>query len=519
MKQSLSSSVVLVLVTINVVVFGAAGAWLTGTLARSERLRVQGVLERRIQESIIGRGELRAGGILTWSGWDGFEDALVVRLPREEALAAPRSQLPRGVMLNPLGASRRGPDFDQAGVLASIRDAVAESRPVSSSGGVAIPVPDPEGETWGGCWMVPKSTWSLGRLLRILLPWFAVSTVLLVAGSYFALSRLVLSPVRQLAEGTGRLAGGDLSARLPEPRGGDELSRLVRAFNSMALEMQGFGQRLEDEVERATSQARHAEAVAMNQRRLAATGELAAGIAHEINNPLGGILNAVEALGREDLHPARRAEYLELVRGALERIRHTVGGVLRLAPRRTSTSAVDLAGPVADAIELVRHRAESEGVELLVARGAGEPVTALAQGASQHLAGGRAVEAEAGEVGQAVLNLLVNALDALRDGAPGALPGGRPEYGRSPRIVVRLDESGEEVVLSIEDNGPGMEPELLERACDPFFSTKDPGQGTGLGLAIASSMVNGIGGRLELSSEAGQWFRVDLHLPASRPKA
>src|SRR5262249_35837030 len=121
---------------------------------------------------------------------------------------------------------------------------------------------------------------------------------------------------------------------------------------------------LEREVARATEKARAAEAAAMTQRRLAATGELAAGVAHEINNPLGGLLNAAESLSRENLPEAKRAQYESLLRNGLERIQATVGRLLRLAPRQAKPQPVALVQPVIDAIALVQHRASEQRVAL-----------------------------------------------------------------------------------------------------------------------------------------------------------
>ncbi len=99
----------------------------------------------------------------------------------------------------------------------------------------------------------------------------------------------------------------------------------------------------------------------LQREKMASIGQLAAGVAHEINNPLGGMLNAVEVLGREDLEPQRREQYLELVRGGLERIRGTVGRVLRLAPRESRAEPTSVSGPLGDALGLIEHRAQTDG--------------------------------------------------------------------------------------------------------------------------------------------------------------
>ena len=238
----------------------------------------------------------------------------------------------------------------------------------------------------------------------------------------------------------------------------------------------------------------------MTQRRLAATGELAAGIAHEINNPLGGMLNAIEAVAREETDPARRAQYLALLRGGLERIQTTVGGVLRLAPRETRTGPVPLADAVGDALGLVRHRADALGVHLLLEGRGGEREVDV-PGALEPWLDLPPVLGQANELGQAVLNLLVNALDSVED-----LEGRR-------EVRVGLDARDGCAHLWIKDNGPGMDPGLLPRAADLFFTTKDAGRGTGLGLAIVHNVIGGHGGTVQLHNRSSGGFRVDVELP------
>jgi signal transduction histidine kinase len=381
---------------------------------------------------------------------------------------------------------------------------VAEDRQIHTHGGTAVPVRDPRGSAWGGCWFELRPTWTTTSLVIQLLPWFLISTLLLTLATFHALRRVVLEPVELLARGSRRLASGDLSVRLPEPRRHDEIAELVRSFNRMAGEVHGFGERLAREVDIATDKARRAEAVAMTHRRLSATGELAAGIAHEINNPLGGMMNAVEVLGREDLDAEKRARYLELLAHGLERIRATVGRVLRLAPRVASVEAVDLARPLGDAVGLLRHRLRAESIELVVAsrgaeRGLGESDW------HQILEGLPTVEGSGGELAQVALNLIGNSIDAI------ALH--ETEERRHGHIRVSIEPGDHELLWRFEDDGPGLEPEALGRAADAFFTTKEAGKGTGLGLAIVHNVITAHGGRVELSSEVGRGFRVDVHLP------
>jgi signal transduction histidine kinase len=405
------------------------------------------------------------------------------------------------VYLNPMGSAHRSPLWDQEAILSQIRLAATEGLPVGDKGGLAVPLRLASGELWGGVWLRPRQDPIVRPILRQLGPWFLLSTVLLTLATFFGVHRLVLDPVRQLAQAARRLRLGDLTARVPEVRRRDELADLVRTFNAMAQEVEGFNARLNREVQVATEAARAAEAAAMTQRRLAATGELAAGIAHEINNPLGGMLNALEVLGRPDLDPQTRERYLKLVQGGLERIGETVGKVLRLAPRETAVEPLALVGPLGDALGLVQHRADVQRTQLLL-EGEGGERRADGEKALDAWHALPLVRGQRNELGQALLNLLVNSLDALND-----VPSGKGCI----RVGLEHDEGW--LHLWVRDNGPGMDASLIQRAADLFYTTKDTGRGTGLGLAIVHNVVHGHGGQVQMSVPPEGGFRVDLRLP------
>jgi signal transduction histidine kinase len=405
------------------------------------------------------------------------------------------------VYLNPMGSAHRSPLWDQEAVLSQIRQAATEGLPMEYERGLAVPLRLASGELWGGVWLRPREDPIVRPILRQLGPWFLLSTVILTLATFFGVHRLVLDPVRRLSQGARRLRMGDLTARVPEVRRRDELAELVRSFNGMAEEVEGFNARLATEVQEATAEAREAEAAAMTQRRLAATGELAAGIAHEINNPLGGMLNALEVLGRPNLDPQTRERYLELVQGGLERIGETVGKVLRLAPRETAVEPLALVGPLGDALGLIQHRADVQGTQIWLEGEGGARLASDAK-ALDAWSAMPLVRGQPNELGQAILNLLVNSLDALNESTSG-----------EGRIRVGLESAGEWLHLWVVDNGPGMDAALIQRAADLFYTTKATGRGTGLGLAIVHNVVNGHGGEVQLRTPPEGGFLVELTLP------
>jgi len=481
----------------NSAVFAALGVVLVGFQAEEHRraeARWTEDLVATVQSTIQPEG-LKVAGILKWPSWRFIGDAILV--DDDLAPSFTGRMEAGGIDLNPVGVSARELDFDRERALRAIHEAQRTGEPVSALGGQAVPIRRADGALWGGLWYLPKESRAAdwGGVLVRMLPWFALSTLLLTAVTFLVLRRLVLDPVAQLVDGARRVRSGDFGVRLAVPTRRDELAELVRSFNDMTSTVAGFNERLSAEVRAATEKARAAEAAAMRERRLAAMGELAAGIAHEINNPLGGLQNAVEDLKRPELAPQRRSQYLDLLARGLARIGETVNRLRRFTPREAAFEPVRLADVVRDAIELVQHRARRLNVDIV----AHQPDSALA------VAGLR------NELGQAVLNLLVNALDALEEGGT--------RDARGARIEVELGPSAEGVRLSVRDNGPGIEPERLGRVGDLFFTTKGVGRGTGLGLALVHNALQQHGGSVRIHSEPGRFFRVELLFPADgRPE-
>jgi signal transduction histidine kinase len=501
---SLRWRILTLIALINGVTFGLGLVFLARDL-EFQRARLSEELNTVIASLVVpmidSEGGIAITPILRSTAWRSFDDVLLVRAKFD---VDPNGNLhPGGAYLNPLGRWRRTGEFDEQGVLRDVLRAIRSGGSVPSAAGFAIPIVDGRGEVWGGCWFRPPGGQGVGAAFERLLPWFLVSTLLLTLGTFHTLRRFVLDPVDHLVDGARRMAQGDLKVRIRTPRRRDELSGLIVSFNAMAERVEGYNAELARDVETATEQVRRAEAAAMTQRRLAATGELAAGIAHEINNPLGGMLNVVEALETDKVPAEKRAQYFALLHNGLERIQATVGQLLRFTPRNSTPVPLALVDPVADAIALVQHRAEKLGVAIELA---GRPAGDLA--VVDELRALPPVLGQANELGQAVLNLLVNALDSL-ESSPG----------KRPRIAVTLARAGEELRLCVADNGAGVPADELPRIADLFYTTKEVGKGTGVGLAIVHSIVLNHGGSVQLSSEVGRGFEVEIRLPIWKPGA
>jgi signal transduction histidine kinase len=328
----------------------------------------------------------------------------------------------------------------------------------------------------------------IARALKGILTVMALGTVLLLLNTVIFTNRLVLRPLGSLVEASNRVAHGDFSKKIPGGETYDEMGRMILAFNLMIDKIADYHGRLQKDIQTAQGRITQTERRLFAAQRLSATGTLAAGIAHEINNPLGGMINAARVLREGRLDAAKQAEYLELILDGLERVRAIVQKILQFRPRALEPRPVQLQEAVEKAIAFMDHRAKAKEVSI---RNELSPELPLVNG-------------DPLELQQAFLNILMNAVDACVMGE-----GMVTVYGRV---------SGDGLTVSIADNGCGMEPDELARCMDLFFTTKDVGEGTGLGLAVAHNIVTNHGGRVEISSERGRGTTVSLSFPLSTSK-
>lgn len=312
--------------------------------------------------------------------------------------------------------------------------------------------------------------------------------------------RFVQRPVMKLYEGTRRIAEGDLDTRI-EVRGGHELARLANAFNRMAEELSdarhevtGWSQQLEEKVAEKTEELSRVQRQVLHMEKMASLGKLSATVAHELNNPISGVLTYARLVRREISEQPIDAEvrqeltrYLSLVEKECKRCGQIVQNLLLFArPRGAEMAAVNLNEIVEHSLMLVRHHLEIRGVTLR----------------SELLGNDCEIVADAGQLQQALVALLVNAVEAMQ-----GLEDGRAE------LTLRLRGDADEVHIEIGDTGAGIPPQVLPQVFEPFFSTKEKENGVGLGLAVVYGIVQRHGGRIEVDSEVGRGTVFHLRLP------
>ena len=346
---------------------------------------------------------------------------------------------------------------------------------------------------------------------------FAATTILVLALILSALLRRnVIRPVGALVAGTRRVAQGDLDYRLPAAAP-DELGELSRSFNAMAdalrqarADATGVLDTLEQRVDERTRALQVAQTQLLQAEKLASLGRLSASIAHEINNPLMGILTYARLMtrqlrGAEPDRPETRAtlQRLALIERETQRCSTIVRSLLDFARQREPAfAAVHVQAVLDEALALVGNRLTLQSVTVTRTMDPSPPV-----------------RADFGQLRQALLNILINACDAMPDGgslqiavgAAGPAPAGAgsstPDESALPTAI--------RVVVT--DTGRGISPEHLSRIFDPFFSTKE--MGTGLGLSVVHGIIQNHGGTIAVESQVGVGTTVTIRLPVASAEA
>ena len=313
---------------------------------------------------------------------------------------------------------------------------------------------------------------------------------LIAAGMIFGVIMTLLfswwlvKPVASLAEGMCRVAEGDLSYKV-RIESADELGQLARAFNRMVKAVKTRDLQLRE----------------MTEDRLSAfekqisIGRLAAGVAHEINNPLTAILSLSSLLLRHSPPGSNTREDLEIIVEETTRCREIVSGLLDFA-RETPTSkkVIDLNRVMKDTIALANKYQATRQVEISFTPHT-EPML---------------VQADAKQLQQVFINMTVNAAEALRDAVEQGL---RTASEGHIRISIDEDSSGDFAIVQFRDNGIGIAEDNLNRIFEPFFTTKGKSKGTGLGLSVSLGILQKHGGTIDIESEPGVGTTITLHLP------
>lgn len=333
---------------------------------------------------------------------------------------------------------------------------------------------------------------------RQMILYTACGLLLISVLSWVVIWQVVGRPVKALHDGTEHLAAGDLGYQI-EVHASDEMGELARSFNAMSRELESehkqntaWTHTLEQRVEQKTRELRRAHEHALHTEKMASIGKMAAVLAHEINNPLSGILTYAKLLRkwteREDAGQSHRkdiGEALDLIAAESRRCGDLVKNLLTFS-RTTpmNLQPTNLNQIVERSLRLVQHQFELAGVHVQLQLDPDLPD----------------VQCDGAQIEQVLLALVMNAVDAMPQGG-------------NLWLTTRFNGEDGTVRVVVRDDGAGIPPEILPRIFEPFLTTKETGRGVGLGLAISQSILERHNGTIEVQSEVGKGTTFTLTLP------
>jgi two-component system NtrC family sensor kinase len=306
----------------------------------------------------------------------------------------------------------------------------------------------------------------------------------------------VSTPVSLLTQGMEKVAAGDLDYHL-DITSKDEMGDLARAFNAMTYDLKKakeelveWGNTLEKKVQEKTAAIHRAQAQLIHSEKLASLGRMAAGVAHEINSPLTGIVTFGHLLLRRFPQGSQEYEDVEIIIEQANRCSSIIKGLLGFARASAAEKALTNCNDViTHSLNIVRNKADFFNIKLIT-----ELDDSLAR-----------VKADPSQLQQVFMNMIMNAADAI-DG--------------KGTITVRTrnmkDNDSDFVEIEFHDTGPGISDENLEKIFEPFFTTKPVGKGTGLGLAVSHGIIQEHGGKIIVRTKTGEGTSFFIMLPAHK---
>jgi len=343
-----------------------------------------------------------------------------------------------------------------------------------------------------------KADVQLSESSRRMILYTACGLLLIALLSWFFVWQIVGRPVKALEQGTERLAAGDLGYQI-DVRSKDEIGELADSFNALSSQLKAehnenvaWTRTLEQRVEQKTRELKRAHEHALHTEKMASIGKMAAVLAHEINNPLSGILTYAKLLRKwldhEDGGSSRRTEIrdsLDLIASESRRCGDLVKNLLTFS-RTTpmNLQATDLNKVIDRSLRLVQHQLDLASIQVQLELDPDLPPV-LCDGA---------------QIEQVLLALMMNAIDAMPQGG-------------NLWLNTKLNQAEGAVRIVVRDDGSGIPPEILPRLFEPFLTTKETGRGVGLGLAISRSILERHDGSIEVQSEVGRGTTFTVTLP------
>jgi hypothetical protein len=356
--------------------------------------------------------------------------------------------------------------------------------------------------------------------------------VLIVFGS-FLLSRVLVKPLKDLVRLTQKISEGDFSQTI-EVTSKNEMGQLISSFNRMIEKLRENQESIDNylkSLEMANKKLKQAQEELIRTEKLASIGRFAAGVAHEVGNPLGAILGYTSILEKNEIDREESKDYLKRIGKEIERINRIVRELLDFArPSKFEIKDIEVNKVVENTLSLLSHQKNFKNIETQLELQPDLPM----------------VKGDESQLSQVLINILLNAIDAMPNGGNLKIqtenlvvdnlfgdefqplyPRRRKadptesDYSRMRKpdplssLLSKFSRGDSLVKINISDTGMGIEQENLEKIFDPFFSTKDPDKGTGLGLSISLRIIESMGGKISVESEVGKGSTFEIYFPAS----
>jgi two-component system NtrC family sensor kinase len=375
-------------------------------------------------------------------------------------------------------------------------------------------------------------TYLLKSQRMILISLILDAIVLIVFGS-FLLSRVLVKPLKDLLRLTQKISEGDFSQTI-EGTSKNEIGQLISSFNRMIERLRENQESIDNylkSLELANKKLKQAQEELIRTEKLASIGRFAAGVAHEVGNPLGAILGYTSILKKNGIDREESKDYLKRIEKEIERINRIVRELLDFSrPSKFEIQDIEVNKVVENTLSLLSHQKIIKNIETQLDLQPDLPM----------------IKGDESQLSQVFINIILNAIDAMPNGGhlriqtdnlvvenlfgdglqllyPPRRKGDPMEsdYSRLRKtdpfsaIFTKYSKGDRLIKIRISDTGMGIEQENLERIFDPFFTTKEPDKGTGLGLSISLRIVESMGGKIRVESEVGKGSAFEIYFPAA----
>lgn len=329
---------------------------------------------------------------------------------------------------------------------------------------------------------------------KIILIYIVLNTIILLAAGMFLLSRVVIKPIQRLLKVTEEFEDIETMALAPEPSR-NEIGQLSHSLRMMLNRLEQNKQQLKDHIaslERANEELRRTQEEVVRSEKLASVGRLAAGVAHEIGNPVGVVLGYLDLMKDQELSESEMNDALERCESEINRINRIIRQLLDYSrPSKPDSRPINVHRLLVETLDMLEPQPIMRDIE--VQKNFNSPKD-LVLGDESRLK-------------QVFVNIIFNAADAIEEK--------RKYRGKQDdaRISIETQNTGGTIKITFADTGCGIPDNSINRIFDPFFSTKEPGKGTGLGLAVSYRIIEQMGGEIRAESQEGEGTAIHVILP------